>query len=335
MRNIKKLVPCILILLGFCIGINALTSYIYPPENYNELLSLEEMEEHEGEIETLLMGTSIVNYGMDSVLAGEILDSVCFNIATSEQPIASAYYTLKDQVKRNPVKRVFYGMNVKNFMSEDKWRKIPAKLRVWNYIESIPVKLQYFRAVGKADELEHFLFRAVNVENLFDFNSIKEFAEYKKSEDFKNKISPKGRLFDYYGMGFVANNKLFKGKVGKVEEKSIWDESKLREENIYYLRKLAELCEEEGIELNFVIIPTSKAFSSKQGDLADMNRWMREFCEEYQANLYDYNEVSCPEIYDLLIDTEDYLDAKHFNLTGARKFTKLVMTDYLEDHSES
>lgn len=328
-REILKLIVGSIAVLFLLYAINATGKFFYESAKDNILLTCAELEDAEGTIETVLLGTSLMHVGMDGQTLSEELDSTCFNLATSSQPVSGSYYLLEDTIKRNPVQRVFLGVGVNTFVSASENRDTSAKVRVMKMIQSYSGKLRFLMDSAEVKEWESLIFCTARTSDILDLESVKNNVTYKLSDDFKNRIQYENARYDYYGMGSESNDEVFVGKLKgkKVASNNVWGREKIVEENVEYIRKMAELCEEKGIEFSIVVFPHAECFAEKQGDLSDMDLFLEELCEEIDAGLYDYNFTAQSDIYEILTG-EMFMNGKHLNHTGAVQFAKQLAQDY-------
>ncbi|MDO4275487.1 MAG: hypothetical protein Q4D16_17605 [Eubacteriales bacterium] len=330
MRSFRKIVISLVILLAFVFGLNSVSRYMYESVRNNIVFAREELEENKGTIDTLLLGTSLVHWGLDPEVIDEELGVKSFNLATSAQPLSGSYYLLKDQVKSNPIKTVFLGVSVPG-MVNDYDKDTPVKLGVFDRISSPAVKAEYMAAVAEFKEYEQFLFFPTRVVNVLDTKAVKRNVAYKKSEEFKEKISPDYAPYIYYGMGFESKEEVYDGSFNdeKLGNDAIWNRDRIVDVNVEYIKKTAQFCNDNGIELNLVIFPHSYEFARLQGDLSDMDKYMEELSAEIGAELYNYNFTVRQDIYDIMTN-DCYQDKKHFNKKGAGRFAELLCSDYKE-----
>lgn len=326
--NLIKILSCILCVTFFLHGINRIGKFLYESARDNILLTCADLEETQGTIETVLLGTSLMQVGMDARTLGEELDSVCFNLASSAQPVSGSYYLLKDVIKRNPVKRVFFGVGVNSFVTDSKERSTTAKVKALKLIRSYIGKACFLISTAKPEELESLVFCPARVDNTLDLSYIKKNVEYKCSLDFKDRISYPSAEFLYYGMGTEGKEEVFSGKYNReVPSDNIWNRENLVSDNLSYMKKMAALCKNKGIEFNIVVFPHAACFVPGQGDLSDMDDFINEFARENGAGLYDYNVTAKPDIYEIIPDSS-FMDVKHMNHTGAVTMAHLLAEDY-------
>lgn len=329
MRSFRNILLSVAAILAFVIALNKVSCYLYEPASENLALSKADLKETKGTVETLLVGTSLVDKGFDPQIVSKELDTVCFNLGTAAQPMGGSYYLIKDAVSRNPIERIFLGVSVKSLVSDTGFENTSVKLRIFEQIFTPWVKLQYILAMAKPNEMERFLFYPADVDDIFDTEIVKRNIEYKQSEDFKNRVSHEKAKYTYYGMGFQTCDDVYKPPKKKRMDKTIyWDRDNILETNVDYLNKIIKFCKKKDVELNFVVFPHTPDTAAKQGDLADMDAYLKEMCEENGIGLYDYNYTVRDDIYDLL-PNDCFQDGKHLNKKGSAIFTELVSKDYI------
>lgn len=329
MHSFSNIFVTAAVILALTTGSNQISCYMYESARDNIVLIKEDLKETEGTVETLLLGTSLMDQGGDSPAIGDMLDTVCFNLASSAQPLCGSYFLLKDEINRNPIERVFLGMSVKSLVSDSDSKNTSSKLRVYDQIFSPVIKAEFLMEIAEPEEFEQFLFYTARVDNVLSVSAIKANIEYKRSEDFKNRVSHEKAKYTYYGMGFQSSEAEYDPATQKKKKDNtiFWDREKIVASNVEYLMQVIELCREEEIELNLVVFPHTCDTSLIQGDLADMDVYMAELCSRENVALFNYNYTAYEGIYDILTD-DCFQDAKHLNRKGASKFAELLCEDY-------
>lgn len=328
MRSFRKILVSAVILVLFIHGVNEVSCYMYEPASDNITLSKADLKATKGKVDTLCLGTSLMDHGLNSVMMSEELDSTCFNLAVSGQPLVGSWYLLQDEAARNPIKRVFMGISGKPFVSNKSEKNTSVKLRIYSMMYSPILKAKFLREVVEPKEYEQFLFYPARVENVLDMDLIRENVEYKRSDLVEKRISHKDAKYNYEGLGYQSYDGVYKrGPVTKVDKSIFWDRNNIIEENVEYLQKIIDFCKEREIELNFVVFPHTQETAVTQGDLADMDKYISEMCEKNGIKLFNYNYTAKEDIYEIL--TPDcFYDLKHLSKKGADVFTKLLCEDY-------
>lgn len=327
MRNFKKLLVRGILILAFLFCFEQGVRFVYEPVGNNSIYTVKDLKTREGTLETLVLGTSLAHWGIDTNVLEQTIDSPSFNLATSAQPLDASYYLLKDQAKRNPLKRVFLGIHVTSLINEN--QGIQIKEGVFDRILSPVGKAEYLLRTAGWKEFEQYLFYAARVENVLTKDKAIENIKYKMSEKFKNGIPPEGQYLFYLGSGNENKRQVYDGKFAKKKlgEDATWKRSKVIEATEDSLEKIGKFCEQKGIELNLVVMPMTWEFTKLMGDLDDFHAYLQEFCDENRANLYDFHTYE--GVYDGLFTNEDYQDKKHFNVEGAKKCARILGEWYL------
>lgn len=329
MRSFKKILLRVCVILIFIVFLDRVGYYLYESVGDNTYYTIDEVKEMDGQIETLLVGTSLMQRGMNPWIISDRLETTCFNLASSAQPVAGSYYLVKDQIARNPIKRVFMGVSVKTFVSDEDSKSTTSKLRAFDLLCSPLLKLQFMTEIAETGEYERFLFFPARVEKIVDLSVIIRNVKYRQTDNYQNRIAYPKAPFEYYGRGFQSNIDAYDGsEAGKsIPETSVWGRDKILEENISYLEKIGEICRENDVELNLVVFPHVEDYAKKQGNLEDMDAYLEEFCDRIGADLYNYNYTACRDIYETLPDG-CFMDRKHLNTAGANQLAELLCQDY-------
>lgn len=328
MRNFKKLLVRGILLLAFLFCFEQAVRFVYEPVGNNSIYTVKDLKTREGTLETLVLGTSLAHWGIDTNVLEKTIDSPSFNLATSAQPLDASYYLLKDQAKRNPLKRVFLGIHVTSLINEN--QGIQIKEGVYDRILSPVGKVEYLLRTAGWKELEQYLFYAARVDNVLTKDKAIRNITYKLSDEFKNGIPPEGQHLFYLGSGNENKSKVYKGtfKRKKLGRDATWKRSEVVESAETSLAKIGKFCEQKGIELNLVVMPMTWEFTKLMGDLDDFHAYLQEFCDENGANLFDFHTYE--GVYDGLFTNEDYQDKKHFNVEGAKKCARILGEWYLD-----
>lgn len=330
MRNFRKILLRVILLGAFLFAFNKVVRFMYEAPNQNVIYTRNDLKESKGEVETLILGTSLMHWGVNGETLGEVLDSTTFNLATSAQPMDGAYYLLKDQIKHNPLKRVFLGVHTA-VMQTDTNSNINLRRGIFDRIQSPLGKIEYMFKTAEFSEYESYLFYSTRIDNVMTLEKTKKNVKYKLSDDYRNNMSPQRTRYTYQGMGDENTQKVYDGSFSakKLRKDTVWNRKRLKENSTTHLQMIADLCNENGVELNIVIPPLTWEYTKLMGDLDDMHDYFQEYCTKNGANLYDFTNYE--GIYELL-PNECYQDKKHLNAEGAVKFSRLLGECYLEDH---
>ena len=330
MRNFRKILLRVVLLGAFLMVFNKAVRFVYEEPDENVIYTKNDFKESRGKVETLILGTSLMHWGVNGQVLGETLGSTTFNLATSAQPMDGTYYLLKDQIKHNPLKRVFLGVHA-TVMQNDTNSNINLRRGIFDRIQSPLGKLEYMFKTAELNEYESYLFYSTRVDNVMTWDLAKRNVKYKLSDAYRENHSPERTRYTYQGMGDENTQKVYDGSfsVEKLRKSNIWNRKRLLEINTIHLQMIADICKKNGIELNLVIPPLTWEYVKHAGDMNDMHDYFQEFCDENDANLYDFTNYE--GIYEIF-PNEYYQDKKHLNAKGAVKFAELLGKCYLEDH---
>lgn len=331
MRSFKKILPRILLVIVFLCVLNSGMRFLYESVRNTMVYTRQDLKDTKGETETLVLGTSLAHWGINSNVLGEVIDSPSFNLATSAQPLSGSYFLLKDQANVNPIKRVFLGIHVPSLINDTNEEGIEIREGIFDRMLSPLVKAEYLLDSAEPYEFERYLFYPARVANVFNPKVAKRNVAYKLTDDFKNNIGPEGQMeYVYQGNGNENTENEYDGSFNdeKLGEDATWKRSKVLDINEEYMQKIADFCKKENIELNLVVTPMTWEFTKLMGDMDDFHNYLQEFCDENGAGLYDFHEYE--DVFEIFTN-EDYQDKKHFNSKGAEKFARLLGEWYLED----
>lgn len=327
MKIMWKIASRIFFLVFFVVLLNFAVRFMYESPTRNGIYTVNEIKETKGQVETLILGSSLAHWGVDGNILGDMIDSTTLNLATSAQPLIGSYYFLKEQSQINPIERVFLGVHATTMLRDNNQA---LDVREWIYDRLVtPLgKLDYLVHTSSPAELEQYLLYAARLDNVLNFSGVKENITYKLGEDYENNIPPENENMTYYGMGNENTDDVYDGSynetsVGKGE---YWDRDNVLEISSEYLDKIIQLCQEKNIELNIFLTPLTDEYASIIGDLNDLNLYFSEICSQCGANLYDSGQLD--DIYEQFTD-EYFQDYKHLNRKGSIKFTEMLGDWYL------
>lgn len=327
MRNIRKIGIRILVIIGVLLVYQCVIEFFYRP--YNETITFinKERKELNGEIETLICGTSTAQRGIDPEIVDRELETVSFNTASSLQQMDGTYELIKDMTRNNPVETVILGIAPQTMMKESTGTIY--KSRLYDRLESPFSKFNYLLHGCSIDEWPYMMFYSARVENYFDIEAIRENNNVKQSEEYKD-----GQIINsnYKSKGMIANKKKLKGEqIDRIEKgESKFKAEKVKEHNLEYLIKIAEYCDENQIELILVYIPLPGVQIQSFGDISIVHDYYAEFAQKYDALFWDFNYH---KELKTLFTNDKFEDTKHLNRDGAEAFSEKLADMYYRYHT--
>ncbi len=100
----------------------------------------------------------------------------------------------------------------------------------------------------------------------------------------------------------------------------------INEEEMYWLNRILDLCEEQGVEVLLTTMPVSKTEICVNSNFDEITGWYRQIAEERGLRYIDFNLYK--EHFTLFSDEEDYNDSLHLSVQGAKTFSRLFTEVY-------
>lgn len=295
-------------------------------------------------IDAVFLGTSHMQTGYSPMETFELHGISTYNLASAGQPIGVSYYLIQEALRKQNLKVVV--LDVSNLFFEasgitSDWRREMDALQ-WSQNKknmandfskkferegesefSALVPIYYYHTRWKELEEEDFFIK-------FDKEVIMgyEMADAVKAPwldvDMMNDLTHLKN--EYYESTEIMDGMVIKSN--KVREHSYSVE--VPEENLEYLLKIKEICDEAGVELLLTKIPSVQ--DPEQYNSAwtvQRSEYIKNLCSEYQIEFLDllYDEIE----YMFDINTDFYDGGYHFNIRGATKVSDFF-GQYLKTH---
>ena len=297
------------------------------------------------DLDTVILGTSLVERSVNPYTLDEALGSNSFNMATPSQSLEDTYLGIEQAIKDHDLKRVVMGVEFADLNRKSE-KKTGVFVREKTKGESLPEALHDWTTSIDADtwlwspqafsmlffpwQIQHVSAKdlVANVKMRFDGSTIYEAAEMNEPG------------WKYVGKGFGGIEGVYKYAAkpssyyvnyGELEGVTEFDP-----ERMAVLERICSLCAENGVQLVMYGIPYADfnivSFGDNYQVLSDQ---LAAFAQEHGARYYDFN-LARPELF----DSKDsyYEDAQHMNIDGANALSAslaklLAMLDAGEDVS--
>ena len=311
-RPVRRIVSCILFPV-ICIVLLISMSGLFQPKYYfaAELKSPEtEMWENfydlpKNSLTTVFVGDSNVYCGVDAARFNSITGESSFDLAVSSGCFMEGYYMLREVLRYQKPETVVLDMNSVN---RDYSKNVVISKRPFQDMKWSKVKWDALtddnRGLGKKDILMRMF-------TVFEYHDRwKTLSEVDFHPDwYKTNV-----------LGYAPSNDIAEG----IAHDRFYNEEDLEYDEIasYYFDKIVSLCEENDMKLILIKVPKID-WNVSYMELAEG------LAEEYGLDYIDYN---ADKDYNRIgIDDEnDWRDAAHLNVHGAKKFTD-VLADDLSD----
>lgn len=300
----------IVILLVILISISLFFSKAFRPDRYdsdnntkNKVLQFYKLSDKT--IDTLLLGSSHVYYGINPGLLYEETSLSSYIRGGECQPIETSYYLLKEAYKNQDIKLVI--LDVFGISESCEVCKTDSIYRInLENMKTSSIKIEAYNDIFKNESLLY---------NIFDLSLYH--GRWKDIETISETVS----LTDF-GYTFGSNYGYIVNELNDIESDNVdIDLNKLK-----YLNKIYEICKENNTEL--LLIKTPYYLSEDDyGIYKSLNDW----CIDKNINFINFNDI-LNEI-DYVFDIDG--DIWHSNVKGSYKLTKYLSNYINENYSFS
>ncbi len=315
MRNFRKtLLTIILFVVLAAVFSGAVIAVYLRGENYY-YQDIREREELSGTIDFMVSGSSHGLTALIPDILDEDLDVNSYNMSIASGSMQDRYELLELELARNPVDTVVIEIShdALTRTNEDRGFEgafyLMAKLNFRDRIH------YFFQAINPSDYdtvYSDFMDRGLRcLKKVFtgtwtarNHGADKGYAPLHEGETDKSWIA-----YDY-----AEQYNMF----------AYW--TNINEEEMQWLNRMLDLCEEYGVEVFLTTMPVSKTEICVNSNFDEITGWYRQIAEERGLRYIDFNLYK--EHFELLSDEEDFNDSLHLSLAGAKKFTPLFSEVY-------
>lgn len=267
-------------------------------------------------VDVLFLGSSHLYYGVQPNVLFKEQGITSYVMGSPEQTAATSYYLLKEAFRYQKPKVVamesYYLWNKNMYNTEERLRQAFDGMRLDG------VKVEMLEAMlPDADWKEKFTY-------LVPFVKYHSRWQELENEDFHSNAFQKGARIDY--------------TVKELEDPGIPEKAaSVPDNSLYYVKKIEELCEENGAEFLMFAVPfgietDQERYDRRQGLNLTLEKELEEDGVPFLFYQRDY-----PEVIDF---ATDFRDKTHLNTYGAEKLTEHLgaylaeqydLTDHRED----
>ncbi|MBR2121477.1 MAG: hypothetical protein IJ930_00820 [Lachnospiraceae bacterium] len=251
----------------------------------------------ENTIDVAFLGTSHIHCNVNTALLYEGLGMASYDYSAAEQPLWITYYYLQELCKTQHPKLVVLDVFAPARFSED--YQYNFLLENLDGVRFSPNKVRMILASCEPGRIKDFFPSMVTYHDRYKELTDEDLAFLNMSVD--ERASYKGYT-PFFEVGSQTRPDIQVSESGGLSAKS--------EE---YLRKIMEYCEENGIELNFLVTP----YIMNEEQVMVYNR-IREIADENALLFLDANMAA--DEMGLNYET-DFCDYSHLNYMGSCKFT--------------
>lgn len=285
-------------------------------------LMMHNIYEEENNIDVLVCGASHCQLGLNTSAMSEAYAMNAVNVGTSQQGLETSLALIKEVAQYHDLKKVYVDLDYSMVMVENP------------NLESIYLVSDYFRpSLRKAE----YLLNATSFEHYFNsFMPLHNGREYKENPKEMIEIVKRKLKREYYNIptGFfehrweVLSDHSILDEEGafwtKEEKKTISEIIPEKQQN--NLRKIIEFCNQKGIEVEFLCVPSSDFHISQIENYDQYVEVIRSFLKQFNKEYYDFN--LCKEDKLPLNHDKYFSDDNHLNGMGATVFTEVLCDFY-------
>lgn len=260
-----------------------------------------------GTLDCLYCGASHGYRAFKPSVIDPILGTQSYNLSGALMTMQGRYELLREEVRRNPVKRVYLELSF-NSMTRNRAREgtegdLYALAR---YADFLPRLGFFFRAFSLSEYPGVYQkFLSEGIDTTLECLS-GETAEHSGRDRGYMPTDPRTIEFetDYAA---IFHRKTYSTEIDPYNQR--------------YLDKILELCRQNNIELILITTPLSENALCEGANLQDFYAWYRAFAEKEELKFFDFNLYRDKE--SLLPDETMFFDRLHLNDEGATRFSQV------------
>jgi len=265
-------------------------------------------------IDLAFVGPSYVYRGVSPQLIDEKTGLSTFNLGTSAQKPVDSYYMIKEAYRVHKIKYIILDVSLNFYIKSSYSSQNTSTYLVYDRMENSDVKTEYLVSAFDFDEYPKAFCKSSHY-SIYSFSQLTNNVKYKFSEDYKNFIAPSHYNEWYDGKGFVDSLGEYSGNddISEIEVTFL-------QENLDYLNRIIDFCNENGIKLIAVTSPKSSDYLKQYPDYAEN---MAVFENIFKENGIFYTDVNrAGEISNY--DNSCFMDIGHLNGKGAEIYSKYL-----------
>ena len=209
-QKIKKTTAAAAVVLGIflvLLGIVKLCNYLVvdDTDSYTRL-TLHELYEMEGQIETVFLGSSHCFRAYDPMLYEELTGEAAFNLGSSSQNYDTSYYLLKEALRFHPIKRVYLDMYYSFFFLGEENRDLVQANIISDYMRPSFNKMDFILHMSSPEHYTNSIFPFRREwRNLGDLAYLRENLTKKGQDAYRNYEPVVHEDEAYVGRGYAAS----------------------------------------------------------------------------------------------------------------------------------
>ena len=310
MQTFKRIlcsVLCFVLALGL---VSAVICVPYLNSEMDVYMDRNERAELAGSLDTLYIGASQLEYGLNVLQADAATGTYGYNLSSVYQSMYGHKALLEKEISRNPVKHVVLEASYEVLSHDPNTDNAQGDSVVLARLDTLGEQAAYattYMAVDRwADTWARYMERGITY--------------------YKNLVTGRDlQILIPEDKGFAtheANDLTVQDEATVYASEPGIVNAPFREENVGYFKDIVQICKDNNIELTVVVTPLSNAMLTRYAaaDWDDFSANLQALCAECDVTCYDFNLLK--DYHERFSDTWAYYDINHLSEAGATAFTE-------------
>lgn len=319
MRDFKKLLlPAFSIIVSIFI-VSVLVIECLMTSEYYHCCDNKNRDNLAGSITMLFSGASHGMNGFNAAIIDDEMGCVSYNLSGPAMGFRARYKLLEQEIKRNPVDTVVIDITFNSLLKGDKFE---SELYALPRISSFQERMKYWFTMVPFGEVWQL------------YGNLMHDGFYVMTSKLVGKSSILGTdeldNVDYSAKGFRRNTPndltLDDAVANQIKNSSIIS-TEYPDDNLKYLGKMIDLCNENNIRVIIVVVPVSDGLIWRYDEWHLFQDYMKAYAAERDIEYFDFNLLK--DRYDVYSDAWSFADEMHLSGTAADLFSK-QMCDVLK-----
>ena len=323
MKMLRKL-GAVLLFAALTLAVLAAANFLLVDDvhSYSRAM-LQELYADAGKIDTLFLGSSHCYRSVDPDAVDAALGTYSFNAGSSQQLPDGSYYMLREAAAQNQLKTVYLEMFYTGY-NQSASKNVPLACYLltdhmrWNSPNRYAYQAEMGGMAAFADLLLPARHGVASPSKMPALWRAKLTDGYTLGNYSYLTYADEGE--SYRGRGFVYTSGAPENAFHTLLD--VDPEAPLSDFGWEYLRKTAEFCQENGIDLVLFTAPLPSAYLYNTANYQAYVDALRDFATENNTVYWDFSLYKDVDTLDLLVG--DFSDAHHLNGQGAEKFTAVL-----------
>ncbi|MDL2205997.1 hypothetical protein LJC33_03660 [Eubacteriales bacterium OttesenSCG-928-N13] len=295
-------------------------------------LTMHEWYEMDEPLDVAFFGSSRFYRSINSLELGPMMGKNAFGFTSSDQSLRDTYFLLREMYKKSSPELVVIDVSWNRLYDED---DAAASSMIWDYFAPSRNKLDFFFASFEPSHYADVLFPALRYTDSYDDHLLSRAT----LNNVIKKLTPAYWNYDpsitnsslarYMGRGFdAATSSISMDSAGDVNVNENWDPLQLGDEQLEYLQRSVELCQQYGTKVVLLGAPIPLMKLASVEDYDDYDRYMQTLAQQLGVDFYDFAMLR-PSV--LTLDNSCFYDYKHANEHGAA-LLQPVLAQFLSEY---